>query len=160
MKKLICAVATLLVISFALSCGLVTGKGDAEKVAKSLLNERIEKGGFGSDTYYSEYFWKAVEREKWENLKKLVDKAVGNLKSYKLKTWNVTTQAKTNDLSGTIVKLVYDTVYEKGNGTETIILHRPIAGKTYTIVGHYFNSPEIQKLLDKGIEKAVSGDQL
>jgi hypothetical protein len=159
MKKLIYAVATLLVISFALSCGLVTGKGDAEKVAKSLLNERIEKGGFGSDNYYSEVFWKSTDSQKWENIKQLVDKAMGNLKSYKLKTWNVTTQAKTNDLSGTIVSLVYDTVYEKGNGTETIVLHKPITGKTFKIVGHHFNSPEIQKLIDKGIEKAVSVDQ-
>jgi hypothetical protein len=159
MKKLICAVATLLVISFVLNCGFFTGKGDAEKVAESLLNERIEKGGFGSNAYYSELFWKITNSEKWENIKKLVDKAMGNLKSYKLKTWNVTTQAKTNDLSGTIVNLVYDTVYEKGNGIETITLHKPITGKTYTIVGHHFNSLEIQKLLDKGIEKAVLVDQ-
>jgi hypothetical protein len=159
MKKLIYAVLSLLVVSFALNCGLVTGKGDAEKVAKSLLNERIEKGGFGSDTYYSEVFWKNTDSQKWEKIKQLVDKAMGNLKSYKLKKWNVTTQAKTNDLSGTIVSLVYETVYEKGNGTETIVLRKPIMSKTFKIMGHHFYSLEIQKLIDKGIEKAVSADQ-
>jgi len=156
MKKLVYAAALLLAISYAIGCSLATGKEDAEKVAESLLKERIEKGGFGSSTYYSELFWKNVESEKWENIKKLVDKAMGNLKSYKLNTWNVTTQAKTNDLSGTIVKLVYDTAYEKGTGVETIVFHKPITGNAYTIVAHYFNSAEIQKLVDQGIEQAAS----
>lgn len=160
MKNLRGVAVTLLVVSFTLSCGLFTGKGDAEKVAESLLNERMANGGFGSREYYSDFFWQKTDNEKWENIKRLVDKAMGNLKTYKLSTWNVTTQAKTNDLSGTIVRLVYETTYEKGNGTETITLHKPIKGKTYTIVGHHFNSPEIQKLLDKGIEKALSADQL
>ena len=50
-----------------------------------------------------------------------------NLKSYALSNWNVNAQAKTNDLSG-------------------------------TIVGHNFNSPEIQKLIDKGIDQALLQD--
>lgn len=156
MKKVIYMIIMLFWVSTILSCSLFSGKGDAEKVAESLLNERIEKGGFGSDSYYSEYFWKAAERGKWENIKNLVSKAMGNLKSYKLQTWNITTQAKINDLSGTIVKLVYETTYEKGKGAETIILHKPLSGNTFTIIGHNFNSPEIQNLIDKGIEKAAS----
>jgi hypothetical protein len=138
MRKTVYAFIALLFVSVLFSCGLVSGKGDAEEVAEALLKERIEKGGFGSDTYYSEYFWKAVEPGKWENIKKLVDKAMGNLKTYKLQTWKVTTQAKTNDLSGTIVNLVYETVYEKGKGTETITLYKLLAGKTYSIVAHLF----------------------
>ncbi len=163
MKKSTCALAGLLVILavfLVAGCGLVTGKGDAQKVAESLLNERIEKGGFGSGAYYSDLFWKYTEKEKWESLKRLVDKAVGNLKSYKLTSWNVTTQANPNEPSGTIVTLVYDVVYEKGSGTETITLHKPIMGKTYTIVGYHFNSPEIRKLIDESIEHAASTTSL
>ena len=156
MKKTIYVVATLLIILFFSSCGLITGKGDAENIAEALLNERIKNGGFGSDEYYSEIFWKSTDNGKWEMIKNLVDNAVGDLKSYKLKTWNVKTQAKTNELSGTIVNLVYDTVYVKGNGTETITLYRPLMGEKFSIIGHHFNSPEIQKLIDKGIEHAAS----
>jgi hypothetical protein len=160
MKRILCLFAIFFLVSAVCCCGLVSGKGDAERVAESLLNERIEKGGFGSDSYYSELFWKATEREKWENIKKLVDKAMGNLKSYKLQTWNITTQAKTNDLSGTVAVLVYDTVYEKGEGTETITVHKPLTGKAYSIIGHRFDSAEIQKLIDKGIEQATSTDSM
>jgi|GEM_PF-272720 len=32
----------------------------------------------------------------------------------------------------------------------------PLAGKTYSIIAHYFNSHEIQKLIDKCIEQAAS----
>jgi len=156
MKKSIYVVSILLIIPFFSSCGLITGKGDAENIAESLLKERIENGGFGSDEYYSEIFWKNTDTGKWRMIKSLVDNAMGDLKSYKLKTWHVKTQAKTNELSGTIVNLVYDTVYEKGNVTETITLYKPIMGEKFSIIGHHFNSPEIQKLIDKGIEHAVS----
>ena len=158
MRRSFSVIVTLFVIPVVFSCGPITGKGDAEKVAESLLNERIENGGFGSNTYYSEIFWENTDNDKWGRIQRLVHKAMGNLKSYELNTWNVKTQAKTNELSGTIVNLVYDTVYVKGNGTETMTLFKPIMGEEYNIVGHRFNSPEIQKLIDKGIEQVSQAD--
>ena len=63
-----------------------------------------------------------------------------------------------NGVSGTGVLLVYNTSYEKGSGTETLSLYKPKGGNTFAIVGHNVNSPLIQKLIDKGIEQAASGD--
>jgi hypothetical protein len=151
-------IAALIIFSFICSCGLVTGKGDAEKVAESFLNERIENGGFGSDTYYSEIFWDNTDIEKWEGIQRLVENTMGDLKSYELRNWKVNTQAKTNNLSGTIVYLLYETVYEKGKGTEILTIYKPILGEKYAIVGHNFDSPEIQKLIDKGIDQALLQD--
>ena len=79
MRKTIYAFVTLLLVSAIFSCGLVSGKGDAQEVAEALLNERIENGGFGSNTYYSEYFWEAVEPGKWENIKKIVPGLVSSV---------------------------------------------------------------------------------
>jgi hypothetical protein len=157
MKKIFTICVVLILVSVVFGCGVTNGKGDAEKVAQALLNERIEKGGFGSDSVYSDVFRKATTPEKWENIKKLVSAAMGNLKSYKLNTWKVTKQA-TSELSGTVVNLVYDTVYEKGNGVETLTLYRPVSGKAYLIISYYFNSPEIQKMIDEGVEKVVSSE--
>ena len=147
--------AALFAVLIVSGCGLVTGKGDAEKVAESLLNERIENGGFGSNKYYSEIFWENTDNEKWEKIKRLVDNTMGDLKNYELNNWKVNSQAKTNDLSGTIVYLQYETEYEKGKGTETLTLFKPIMGEEYSVVGHHFNSPEIQKAIEKGIDQVL-----
>jgi hypothetical protein len=152
MKKSIHVIFILLIISFFSSCGQGTGKEDAEDIAESLLNERIEHGGFGSDEYYSERFWEKTDPEKWRKVKSLVDKAMGNLKGYKLKTRHVRTQVKTNEFTGTVVNLLYDTIYEKGNGMERIILYKPTTGDKFSIIDHDITSSEIQKLIHNDIE--------
>lgn len=152
MKKSIHVIAMLLIISFFSSCGQSTGKEDAEDIAESILNKRIEHGVFDSDEYYSEIFWEKTDPEKWRKIKSLVAEAMGDLKSFKLKTKQVRTQVKTNKFSGTVVNLVYDTVYEKGNGLERIILYKPTTGDKFSIIQHDITSSEIQKLVHKDIE--------
>jgi hypothetical protein len=158
MKKFICIIFCSICCLSLFACGLAKAKGEAEKVAESLFKERIQNGWSGSDKYYSDLFWKGTDKKKWHNIQKLVTKAMGKLKSYSLTTWNVQSKINTNEISGTVVRLLYETVYEKGKGTEALIIYKPVMGKQYSILGHNINSELIQKLIDKGIEQAASKD--
>ena len=147
----------LLTSLLALSgCGVVEGKGEAEKVAQAMFEARIKNGWAGSDQYYSDLFRKRTNGKKWADVQRLVTSAMGELRSYSLNSWKVQSGIKTNDLSGTIVVLVYQTQYEKGKGTETVTVHKPLMGKKYVIVGHNIDSDKIRQLIDKGIRQVVS----
>ena len=153
LRIIACAILSLSV----LACGVVKGKAQAAKVAESLFQERISNGWTGSGKYYSDLFWKNTTKKKWSNIQKLVALAMGDLKSYSLASWNVQSKVNLNGLSGTVVILVYDTVYEKGKGKETLTVYKPLMGEKFAILGHNFNSDLLQKLIDKGIERAASG---
>lgn len=157
MSKSLRIIAFTIIGLSILACGVVKGKGEAEKVAESLFQERISDGWAGSGKYYSDLFWKGTTEKKWSNIQKLVTMAMGDLKSYSLTSWNVQSKVNSNGLSGTVVVLVYDTVYEKGNGTETLTIYKPLMDKKFAILGHNINSDLIQKLIDKGIEQATTG---
>ena len=137
---------------------MVKGKGAAEKVAESLFNQRIQNGWSGTNKYYSELFWENTSERKWASVQNLVSKSMGELKSYSLTSWNVQSTVNTNKISGTIVRLVYETEYENGKGTETLVIHKPLTGKEFSIIGHNINSELIQQLIEKGIEHAASID--
>ncbi len=156
MKKIVFKIAFMLLFSSLLACGMVKGKGEAEKVAQSLFKERIEKNTVSSSQHYSDLFWKNTSKKKWGNITNLVNSALGNLKSYNLQSWNINSKINTSQLSGTIVVLVYETVYEKGKGIETLGIHKPLMSEKYSIISHNFNSEKIQELIDKGIEQVTS----
>lgn len=160
MKKRIVIFLALAACIFSIGCGMFAGKGDAQKVTESFLDERIQNGGFGQDSYYSDLFWKNTPTAKWENVKKLVTMAHGKPTGFKLLNWQVKSQAKLNDLSGTFVILVYETQYEKGVVTETYTLFKGMKDKKFLILGLHFNSTEIQKMLDRGLEQAVTTDSI
>ncbi len=152
---------TVLMMPIVLSaCGFSEGKAEAQKVAQSLFEERIACCDFGSEAYYSDIFWKNTDADQWRKIKVLVDKAMGPLKSYSLKDWNIKTTINTNQLSGTIVVLVYETTYAKGKGVETLTLHKPLLGKHFKIVGHHFNSKRIQELINQGIDQVALKDSV
>ena len=136
-------------------CGVVTGKGEAEKVAESFLAERISNGGFGVEDYYSSIFWENTEEKAWETIQRLVDRSVGDLKNYSLNSWKIQSKLQTNALSGKFVVLVYETEYERGSGHETLTMHKGKRDDRFKIVGHRINAPEIQKLIDKGMEQVA-----
>lgn len=140
------------------SCSIVEGKGEAEKVAESLFNERIQNGWNGTKKYYSSLFWKSTTEEKWANIQNLVLKAMGKPKNYSLNTWHIQSKVNTNEVSGTFVTLIYDIEYENGKGTEILVIHKPLTANNFSIIGHNFNSELIQQLIDKGIEQAASAD--
>lgn len=156
MKKIIFIMLFSICSMSIFSCSVVKGKAEAEKVAGSLFQERIKNGWTGSDKYYSDIFFKGTTEQKWSNIQTLVTKAMGELKSYSLTTWNVQAKVHSDEISGTIVVLEYETSYEKGNGTETLTIHKPVMGGNFSIIGHNINSELIQKLIDKGIEQAAS----
>ena len=157
MKKISIFLITISFVGLFFGCGLMTAKEDAEKVAESFLEARIVNGGFGGDDrYYSDIFWEYTEENDWENIQRMVDKALGNLNSYSLTTWNTKSQFHTNQLSGTFVVLVYETEYEKGKGQETLTMYKGVTDKDFLILGQHVNSPEIQKLLYRGIEKVAA----
>ena len=160
MKNKICVIMSLLVSLTLAGCGMVEGKGEAEKVAESLFQERMNNGWVNTDQYYSELFFKSTTTQKWSNIQDLVTKAMGELKGYALKNWKVQSKVHTSEMSGTIVILVYETSYENGNGMESITVHRPLKGDKYSILGHNINSELIQQLIDKGIQQAVSQDKI
>ena len=65
MKNAICTIAIVIVFLSLFSCGVVKGKGEAEKIAESLFQERITSGWFDSDRYYSDLLdRKSVGRER------------------------------------------------------------------------------------------------
>jgi hypothetical protein len=156
MKRL-CAIMAGVYLAVGMSgCGLLSGKGDAEKVAEAFLEDRIAIGGFaGPDEYYSGIFRQNTNEEQWESILQLVGKAMGNLKSYSLREWNTQSKVHTSQLSGTFVVLVYDTEYEKGKGQEKLTMHKGTGGKDFKIIGHNINSPRIQEMIKKGIEEVA-----
>lgn len=157
MKKISIFLITISLVGSLWGCGLMTAKEDAEKVAQSFLEDRMVKGGFGgNDRYYSDIFWEYTDENDWKNIKRMVDKALGNLNSYSLTTWNTQSKFFTNQLSGTFVVLVYATEYDRGKGQETLTMYKGLTDKDFLILGQHINSPEIQKLLYKGIEQAAA----
>jgi len=154
MKRIYTILIAINFLGSILGCGLMTGKGDAEQVAESFLQDRIVNGGFaGDDKYYSDIFWQHTNEKTWENINQLVEDALGDLNSYSLKTWKTQSKVHTSQLSGTFVVLVYDTEYEKGNGQETLTMHKGVQGQDYLILGHHIDSPRIQELIYKGIQQ-------
>jgi hypothetical protein len=158
MKKAFYSIVSVITLISLSSCGVVQGKGEAENIAESLFQERIFNGGFGPKEYYSDLFWKNSDEKKWSSVKNLVNRAMGNLLTYSLSSWKVQSKVHTNQVSGTFVVLVYETVYEKGNGTETLTIHKPVSGGEFAILGHHFNSEKIKELINKGIEQPASGE--
>lgn len=160
MKSAICTIAIVIVFLPLFSCSVIKGKGEAQKIAESLFQERINSGWFDSDRYYSELFWKNTDENKWSNIKHIVTQSLGDLESYSLTSWNVQSKVNTHAISGTIVVLEYKTVYKKGIGIETLTIHKPLMGKEFSILGHNFNSKQIQQVIDNSIEHVVSGDSV
>ena len=158
MKQAICTLTIVFVFISLFACGVIKGKGEAEKIAESLFQERITSGWFDSDRYYSDLFWQNTDAKKWSNIKNIVTQALGDLESYSLTSWNVQSKVNTNTISGTIVVLEYKTVYKKGIGTETLTIHKPLMGNKFSILGHNFNSKQIQQVIDNAIDHVASKD--
>ena len=151
----------LIAISFVgalWGCGFISGKEDAEKVAESFMEDRIANGGFwGHDTYYGDIFWQHANENDLQRIQQMVDIALGDLNNYSLLTSNTQSKFHTNELSGTFVTLVYNTEYEKGNGQETLSMHKGLKDKDFRIMGQHVDSPKIQELIYRGIEQ-VAGE--
>ena len=141
-------------------CGFTESKNAAEKIAAEFMDDRIANGGLGEASFYSPEFWKSASKGEYQNLVNIVSKANGDLTSYSTKTWHINHKRQTNKLSGAFVTMVFNTAYKTGSGTETIILHRKKKSDKFTILAHNVNTPEIRKLIQKGIEKATKPESV
>ncbi len=130
-------------------CGMVEGKAEAEVDARAFLDQRVADGGAGDASAYAAEFFEATTKEDWAEIKDLVVKANGNLKSYALMTFDVDANASTDKRNGVMVTLVYETTYERGNGQETLSLFRPEGGTKFEIIGHNYNTPEINAAMKR-----------
>ena len=86
-----------------------------------------------------------------KNIQSIVNNSNGKLKGYQLTNWNV--NFKTGE--GVTVSFVFDTEYEKTDGTESIKMLKPTGKKDYQIIYHHFNSDLIQAAIDKGTAMAA-----
>lgn len=136
-------------------CNYVSGVENAKQVADSFFEDRFENGGVGGDNFYSKVFWDNTDAREWRNIKKLVDLSLGELQSYTLVSWKLRDQLPTGQLSGTFAVLVFETEYEKGSGHEKLTLLKRGGWAEFEIVGHQIDSPQINEMVLRGIEKAA-----
>ena len=152
--KVLCGL--MILVAFAITgCSSVDEFIQAKKVAENFFKDRFENGGAGSDEFYSKIFWDNTDAAEWRNIKKLVDLSLGALQSYTLVSWNLKEQLPTEQLSGTFAILVFETQYEKGSGQEKLTLLQRSALAEFEIVGHQFDSRQINEMVLEGIAKAA-----
>ncbi len=145
----------LLAAVFIGGCGALDKFDSARIVAEHFFNDRFENGGAGSDEFYSKIFWDNTDAAEWRNIKKLVDLSLGKLQSYTLVSWKLKEQLPTGQLSGTFAVLVFETQYEKGSGQEKLTLLQRGGFAEFEIVGHQFDSRQINEMVLEGIAKAA-----
>ena len=136
-------------------CSSIAGFDQAKAVAENFFRDRFENGGAGSDELYSKLFWDNTNAAEWRNIKKLVDLSLGELQSYSLVSWNLKDQLPTSQISGTFAVLVFKTEYEKGSGQEKLTLLQRSGWAEFEIVGHQFDSQQINEMVLEGIAKAA-----
>ena len=145
----------MLVAVLISGCSSVDEFNQAKKAADNFFEDRFENGGAGSDEFYSKLFWDNTDAVEWRNIKKLVDLSLGGLESYTLVSWNLHEQLPSTQISGTFAILVFETRYEKGSGREKLTLLQRSALSEFEIVGHQFDSQQINEMVLEGIAKAA-----
>jgi hypothetical protein len=145
----------ILVAGVTTGCSSVNEFDHALSVAENFFKDRFENGGAGRDEFYSKIFWDNTDAAEWRNIKKLVDLSLGELQSYTLVSWHVKEQLPAGQLSGTFAILVFETQYEKGLGREKLTLLQRSGWSEFEIVGHQFDSRQINEMVLEGIAKAA-----
>lgn len=145
----------ILLAVFITGCSSLEDFDHARRVAENFFEDRFENGGTGSDEFYSKIFWDNTDAAEWRNIKKLVNLSLGGLQSYTLVSWKLKEQLPTGQLSGTFAILVFETQYEKGSGREKLTLLQRSALSEFEIVGHQFDSRQINEMVLEGIAKAA-----
>ncbi len=127
-------ILTLAACSALVGCSdTINGKSVAEPQIAT-FHQRLNQKQFDElYTTASDEFRKAASKEKVMALFSAIDRKLGPAKSWTTKTWNV----RTFNLVTTVV-LVEDTVFEKGQGTETFTFK--VSGDKATLVGYNINS--------------------
>lgn len=135
-------------------CGLAGQIEESDALMESFYTQRAN--GENVDAYYSALFWQATKKHEWKNLKSVIEKAHGDITSYEQVTWQIKSSVHTNELSGTFVYYRYITHHDIGNVTEYLALFREDDSQEFKIISHRFDSQEIEKLVNKSIQKIAT----
>lgn len=149
----------LLLLFLISGCNFSEDFDQANSAIDSFFNERIEKGSIAPSQYYIDNFM-SNNPDEWIRIQKLVQEANGNLLSYERSGWQIQNKSSTSELSGTFVYYSFNTVYEKGEGTETITVLKNTDNPSFKVIGHHFDSKMIQDLVNQGINNVISSDSL
>ncbi len=140
-------------------CGFSESLNESDAVMDNFFKDRIENKHSGSERFYAESFLEKIDKEEWSRIKNLVEKANGALLNYEKTSWNINKRSNTNaDESGTFIAYVYKTVYDNGEGTETITVLKNQNNPSFRIISHNYNSKMIQDVINQGIDQVTKED--
>jgi hypothetical protein len=131
----------LIITASLVSC--IGGKGLSKNDVANIMDEYFEKVKQNNfdlvESYYSDEFYDATGREKWEEIYNKVHSTLGTLISTELESWSTRSILATSG-SGKYFTFIYNNRYENGNAKETINLFSPRGSDEIKIIGHNYNS--------------------
>ena len=140
MRRLVSVAATAaLGLGILAGCNMLTGKDDADAVARQLFGS-LQSGDYErAISFYSPRFFEKTPKDDWLHNLKMVSSRLGDLQAYQLQTWNVHKNVGTGG-NGTFYQLQYRVTYARYPATETLVLYRPLRGGDIKVLGHQINS--------------------
>lgn len=144
--------ASLIVL---IGCGLSDNVQEADSFFEEFYQHRINSDWVDTEKFYSTEFLEKIETEQWDRVKRMVKTAHGSIRSYEKGSWNIKSNASTGSGSSTIAKYTFKTVYDTGEAVETIVLIKNTSNPTFKIYRYNINSPEIQDVINRGIDAAT-----
>jgi PBP1b-binding outer membrane lipoprotein LpoB len=136
-KKIAALIITVLFISCSGQKGL--SKADVVNVMDGYF-EKVKQNNFNLvESYYSDTFYEATDKERWKELYNKVHLTLGMLISTELESWNMRSTIATSG-SGKYFTFVYNNKYENGVAKETINLFLPKGSNEVKIIGHNYIS--------------------
>ena len=144
-RSLICIIClAALLLS---GCGIAKSVNAASSVTDSYYDAMKQKDYDKLLTMYSDTFFEKKDKDEWKDSLAVINKKLGDLKSYKLTGWNVNIRAGIGG-NAEVYVLTYSVEYSKYNSTEV-----------FTIVRHGKDSPlliEGQNINSEGFLKDVN----
>ncbi|HEY3064526.1 MAG TPA: DUF4019 domain-containing protein [Methylomirabilota bacterium] len=140
MRRLVSGAAAIsLALGMLAACNMLTGKDDADAVARQLYGS-LQHGDYErAVSFYSPRFFEKTPKDDWVKNLKTVSSRLGDLREFQLQTWNVQKNVGTG-AAGTFYQLQYRVTYARYPATETLVLYRPLSGGDIKVLGHQINS--------------------
>ena len=135
------SVCLFLFIGLLVSCNSQNNvsKSDVETFMDGYF-ENVKQNDFNLiESYYSDSFYEATDKDYWEDLYNKIHSALGELISTELESWKINSSISTSG-SGRTFSFVYSNTYENGKAKETINIFVPRGTDDIKIIGHNYNS--------------------
>lgn len=145
MKAKIITVTALFLLLLMTGCGLIQEPKDAEAVMDKYYATIKAKDFDKTMTFYTADFFTSpssqIGSKEWRNVLSRIQDKLGNMQTYKITSWKVTSYAGT-DRVGTIYDFQCDVTYSKGTAIETLKLFKPAGGsdQDLKVLGHHIES--------------------